>query len=283
MFELRVLLAGTLIALAPLPLAAQRWESSALSRADNGERELRVDVEYGAGQLTVEPAAEGTLFRAALRYDANSFEPRMSYDDGRLRVGINNAEVRGRNVKGGSLSLHLSPDALLDLDLAFGAAEAKLELGGLHLNSLEISTGASTTVLSFSQPNAAEAESIELQVGAARLEARGLGNARTERLSVEGGVGEIDLDFSGAWTRDMHATVGMGLGKLILRLPRGLGVRIEKDGLLASIEGDGLNKRDDVYYTTGFEAAARKLTMEIDAAFNTIQIIWVGNLQADAR
>jgi hypothetical protein len=60
-------------------------------------------------------------------------------------------------------------------------------------------------------------------------------------------------------------------------------VRIEKDGLLASIEGDGLNKRDDVYYTTGFEAAARKLTMEIDAAFNTIQIIWVGNLQADAR
>lgn len=279
----RTLCAAALIAVVPLPLSAQRWESSALSRTYSGESELRVDVEYGAGTLTVRPGAAGTLYRAALRYDANAFEPRMSYDNGRLRLGINSENVRGRNVKGGTLTLHLSPEALLDLDLAFGAAEANVELGGLHVNSLEISTGASSTVLSFSQPNAAEAEVIDLKVGAARLEARGLGNARTKRLTVEGGVGEIDLDFSGAWVSDMEATVEMGLGKLTLRLPRGLGVRIEKGGLLSSISGHGLNKRGDVYYTEGFDSAARKLTLDVDAAFNSIQIVWVGSLQANER
>ena len=284
MFDLRrAIIAGALLALASQPAAAQRWESSSLNRAWNGEENLRVDVEYGAGKLTVRPAGDGTLYRAALRYDATSFEPRMSYDNGRLRVGIDSPELRGRNVEGGTLSLHLSPRALLNLDLAFGAAEANVELGGLHVEQLEISTGASMTQLSFSQPNRTEAESIELQVGAARMEARGLGNARAARLSVEGGVGEIDLDFSGEWSRDLDATVEMGLGKLTLRLPRGLGVRIEKDGLLASIDAEGLTKRGNVYITPGFDSAARKLTMDIDAAFNTIQIIWVGSLQANAR
>ena len=279
----RLVVAGALLALVPLPATAQRWESSSLSRAWNGERELRVDLEYGAGTLTIEPAAEGTLYRSSLRYDANSFEPRMSYDDGRLRVGIDNAELRGKHVEGGTLALHLSPRARLDLDLAFGAAEANVELGGLHVQRLELATGASMTTLSFSQPNRMEAESIELQVGAAHLEAHGLGNARAANLSIEGGVGEVDLDFSGEWTRDLDASVEMGLGKLTLRLPRGLGVRIEKDGLLASIDAEGLTKNGNVYTTPGFDSAARKLTMDIDAAFNTIQVIWVGSLQANAR
>ncbi|MGH7443734.1 MAG: toast rack family protein [Longimicrobiales bacterium] len=277
------LLAGVVATLLPGALVAQEWESLSMRRAFNGERALSVDVEYGAGTLTVGPGQPGTLYRAALRFDAEAFEPETSYENGRLHIGIDDAEVRGRHVEGGTLTLELSPRVPLDLDLAFGAAEANIELGGLHLRRLEIATGASATELSFSQPNPIQAESITFQVGAARFVATGLGNAHARMLSVEGGVGEVDLDFSGAWDADMDASIEMGLCKLTLRLPRGLGVHIEKDGLLAGIEAEGLIKQGNMYYTEGFQQAERKLTVEIDAAFNAIQIVWVGNLQANAR
>lgn len=276
----RILLVCAALCVGASPGAAQQWESRTLSRAFNGERALEVDVEYGAGQLRIAPGRAGSLYHAALRYDASAFEPRTAYEDGRLRIGLEGEQIRGRKVRGGNLTLELGPDVPLELDLAFGAAEAELELGGLALESLEISTGASSTVLSFSTPNTIEAESIALEVGAARFEARGLGNARAHALSVEGGVGEIDLDFSGAWSHDLDATVEMGLGKLTLRLPRGLGIRLEKDGLLTKIDGSGLVRRGDVYYSENFDAAERKLTVDVDAAFNAIQIVWVGSLQA---
>lgn len=277
------LLTAIVASLLPGALVAQEWESLSMRRAFNGERALSVDVEYGAGTLTVGPGQPGTLYRAALRFDAEAFEPETSYENGRLHIGIDDAEVRGRHVEGGTLTLELSPRVPLDLDLAFGAAEANIELGGLRIERLEVATGASVTELSFSQPNPIQAESVTFQVGAARFVATGLGNANTRMLSVEGGVGEVDLDFSGAWAADMHATVEMGLGKLTLRLPRGLGVHIEKDGLLAAIEAEGLIKQGNMYYTEGFQQAKRKLNVEIDAAFNAIQIVWVGNLQANAR
>ncbi len=279
----RLLLSGLLAVAVPASASAQDWESLSLSRAFSGEAALAVEVEYGAGTLTIAPGQPTSLYRAAMRFDADAFEPVTSYENGRLRIGVDGNDVRGRRVEGGSLTLELSPRVPLDLDLAFGAAEAELELGGLQVSSLEISTGASRTALSFSVPNAITAETLMFEVGAAQFHATGLGNARARRLSLQGGVGEVDLDFSGEWAADMDASVEMGLGKLTLRLPRGLGVRIEKDGLLATLDDDGLIKRGNVYYTQDFEKAERKLTLDIDAAFNAIEIIWDGSLQTNER
>ncbi len=259
------------------------WQTLSLSRDFAGEERLAVDIEYGAGELTVQPDAGGRLYQARMRYDASAFEPVTSYADGRLQIGVEGAEVRGRRVDAGSLEVALSRDVALDLDLEFGAAEARLELGGLRLERLEISTGASRTELAFSEPNAIAAESVSLQIGAAQFEAVGLGNARARQLSVEGGVGDIVLDFGGTWTEDLAATVEMGLGKLTLRLPEGLGVRIEKDGLLTSMEGTGLTQQGNVYYTAGFDDAARKLRLDIDAAFNAIDIVWTDPVQTTGR
>lgn len=259
------------------------WQTLSLSRDLAGEERLAVDIEYGAGQLTVRPGEGDRLYQARMRYDASAFEPVTRYADGRLQIGMEGAEVRGRRVDAGSLEVALNPTVALDLDLEFGAAEADLELGGLRLERLEISTGASRTKLSFSEPNAISAESISLQIGAAQFEAIGLGNARAQQLSVEGGVGDIMLDFSGAWTGDLNATVEMGLGKLTLRLPEGLGVRIEKDGVLASLKGEGLTQQDNVYYTADFDRAARKLRLDVDAAFNAIDIVWTDPIQTNGR
>ena len=261
----------------------QDWQTLSLNRGMAGEQQMRVDVEYGAGRLSVAAGTTEQLYQARLRYDASAFEPVTSYSDGQLQIGMKDAELRGRKLEAGSLDLQLNPNVALDLDLAFGAAEAKIDLGGLRVRSLEISTGASKTDLAFSQLNPIAAERVVLQVGAAQFIATGLGNANTGRLSVEGGVGDIDLDFTGALPSDMNISVEMGLGHLTLRLPREVGVRIQKDGILSSIKGAALVQRGNVYYSPDYDSAERRLHFDIDAAFNAISVILVDNDQADVQ
>ena len=266
---------AALALLAPRPAAAQDWHSTSYARQLAGEKTLQAHVEYGAGRLNIAPAPSGTLYRASLRYDAETFTPKVSYGDGRVSFGMEGGNVRGRNLKEGQLDLRLSPDLPLDLELAFGASDATIELGGLRVSSAEIATGASRTVLQVSSANPVACERLEIEVGAARFEARRLGNLNTGRLSVQGGVGEVVLDFTGDWQRDMAAKVEMGLGSLTLRVPTGLGVRITKDGMLASFDSQRLTKRGDVYYSEDWDTATYKLSLEIDAALGSIRVEWV--------
>lgn len=272
----RTVTAAVLLALAaPAAVAGQDWRSVSYFRQAAGEDLLHVDLEYGAGKLTVRPAPGGTLYRANLRYDAGAFRPVSSYRDGRLRIGVDGGKMSGRNLKAGNLELALGQDVPLDLSLKFGAAEANLELGGLRIREASISTGASQTQLTFSEPNPEVCRSLKLEVGAAQFRAVGLANLNVERLDVSGGVGEVTLDFTGDWRTDIAADIEMGLGSLTLRVPRGIGVRVHKGGLLAGFDSEGLVKRGDAYFSENWEDADRRLTVNVDAALGAIRMAWV--------
>ena len=264
-----------LMLLAPRVVHAQEWQTVTSSRQLSGESVLSVDVTYAAGDLTVRAAPRGTLYRSTLRYDANVFRPRHDYSSGHLRIGIEGNEVRGRNLESGSMDLRLSPDVPLDIELGFGAAEADIDLGGLRVRQAEIATGASSTKLTVSQPNLEVCRRLDLKAGAAKLDASRLSNLNCARIQVEGGVGEVTLDFSGTLRNDIDVDVDMGLGSLTLRVPRGAGVRVDKDGLLASFDSQGLIKRGDVYYSEGYDRAARRIHFNIDAALGSIRVVWI--------
>lgn len=277
----RLLIAAslTLLALlAPRIAAAQEdWRTISRSREISGEQALRVDIEYAAGQLTLAPAPRGTLYRANMRYDASLFEPRIDYSGNRLRVDVEGTNVRGRNIKGGHLDLKLSPDVPVDLDLQFGAAEASIDLGGVRIRNADIGTGASVTTMTVSSPNLDTCRVLKIQVGAAQFTANRLGNLNAERLEVEGGVGEVVLDFTGSWRTNMNASIDMGLGSLTLRVPRSLGVRVTKGGIFSSFDSQGLVKRGDTFYSENWDKASRQLSLDLQAALGTIKVVWVDN------
>lgn len=280
----RLLLVALTTALGgPADALAQDWRTITQTRRHTAEAMLEVDVEYGAGQFALLPADAGTLYRATLRYDAEDFEPQVEYRDGRLEVGVdghNRGFDRNDDDETGRLALALGSAVPLDLDLAFGAVEADLELGGLRLQSLKVATGASETELRFSDPNPERCRSIDLEVGAAAFRVRGLGNANAEQFHLEGGVGDIVLDFTGEWRQDMQAEIAMGLGSLEVQVPRGLGVRISQDSFLASFDADGFIRRDGDYYSEAWDNADRRLTLNIDAAFGSVDVRWVENAGA---
>lgn len=257
---------------------AQEWRTLTTRRQIAGEEDLKVKVEFGAGKLRIEPTTAGELYHASLRYDASTVEPIANYERGILRVGVEGTVKGRRQIREGSqLTLGLGAELPLDLELAFGAVEAELELGGLRIRNAEISTGASETKLSFSRPNQQILEQLDLKVGAASFHASGLGNANARRINFGGGVGDIVLDFSGEWQGNSRVEVSMGVGSLTLRLPRDLGVHLKRDTFLVSFDPEGLVKRGDGYYSEGWDSAKHRVTIEVKGAFGSVDVRWLAS------
>jgi hypothetical protein len=254
---------------------AQDWRTITSLRQYKNEEALRVSVEYGAGRLFVAPGDANALYKATLRYDANTFKPLTSYADGALRIGIEGGSIKGRNMKSGRLDLGLSPRVPLDLQLKFGAVQAEIELGGLRISRARVATGASETNISVNRPNPQACSDFKLEVGAAQFQASGLGNLNCETFDVDGGVGDVTLDFNGSWRVDSDVKIDMGLGSLTLKVPHGLGVKVQKEGFLASFDSEGLIKRGNAYYSENWESAGNRISFNIDAAFGAIRIVWV--------
>jgi len=262
----------------PSGARAQEWETLSASRKLSGEDAVDVRIKYGVGRFQVRPGDPGTLYRMDLRYDSERFEPVVEYSRGRLELGV---ETRGRNLrlKGdndhGEMTLELSPGVPMDLVLEFGAVRASLDLGGMHLTDLELSTGASESSLDFSRPTRGRVRTAEFNVGAADFEALNLGNLRADRLAVEAGVGEVTLDFGGELAQDMQVSVSMGLGALELRVPEGVGMSLEKDSFLTSLDATGFTQDGNTYFSGNWDTAERRLTVDVDAAFGSIRIVRV--------
>lgn len=268
-------LLGLLALTAPAHLAAQTWETmSASRRATDGER-TRVEIRYGAGTLQIRAGESDLLYRMSLRYDSEQFEPVVEYSRGRLQLGT---DSRGRNIdfdkdrRSGSLELELSPRVPMELDLEFGAGRASLDLGGLFLEDLDLSTGASQSTVDFSTPTRGRIRTANFEVGAADFTAENLGNLRADRIHVEAGVGEVTLGFGGEWTGELQVDVEMGLGALSLDIPEDVGVELRKDSFLTSLDADWLTKDDDRYFSRNWAEAEHRLIIDVDAAFGSIRL-----------
>lgn len=273
-------LASTLFVLigTATPVAGQTWRDVTLSRVLGSQEALEVRVRYGAGEFDLRSTDDvDLLYDMELRYDEEQFEPVAEYSDGSLEVGVQSMR-RSINVGKRSqarMELGLTRQLPLKLDVEIGAAEVDVDLTDLQIEAIEFRTGASSSAIEISSPNPVRMTSAEFAAGAAEFTVRGIGNLNAANISVDAGVGDVTLDFTGEWQGDAQAKIDMGLGALKLRFPRGLGVKLMKDSFLTSFDSRGLDKRGDAFYSEGYEDAAYRLEIEVDAAFGSIDIVWV--------
>lgn len=290
---------GAALLLLSLPAGAPGQEMTEVrtARRDvNRVERMDVDVEYAAGSITVERADPGFLYQKYVSYDASRFEPTRSWsredgaallelgmestgDEGRwirwdgLDIDFDLGGVQNLNEASSTLELGLSRSVPTALSLRIGAAESTLRLGGLPLTSVSLETGASETELTFDRPNPERMDRLEIEAGAASLRTRSLGNARFGELRLEGGVGDVRLDFTGQWTRDATATVEVGLGSLRLVFPEELGVRIRRESFLASFDVPASFERtEEGYRSQNWSSAEHRLTLDLSSALGSVRV-----------
>lgn len=264
-------------ALTAQPALGQSWRTVNSSRVLRGERELDVNVRYGAGRFSIQPAPSALLYRVQMRYDEDQFEPITEFDGQSLELGVDGTgrDFRIGKQEGGEMDVELAAAVPMELEIEFGAGTADIDLGGLALTGLSVRTGASETLLDVSRPNPETLEEAILQVGAAEFTALRLGNLNARRIEMNAGVGDVTIDLTGEWREDATVKLKMGLGSLELRLPEGVGVRLDRQTLLTSLDAQGMVKRGDSYYSVDWDHADRRITVQIEAAFGSVDVRWV--------
>ena len=281
MTRITLLLALPLVAALAQPAAAQSssWRTVDLSRQLRDTLPQRVRIQYGAGQVDVRGSEEPLLYSMHLRYDETRAAPLHRYDAEQrnallgLESRVSGLRSAAANGESGELRLALPRRVPLDLELELGGTQATLALGGLALQSLRLECGATEATVDFATANRARMRELELNVGAAGLRALHLGNANAEEMRVRGGVGSVDLDFGGEWTRDLAVNASLAIGKLTLRIPRDVGVRLEVRRVAAEFDHAGLVKRDDAWYSENWERAPHKLRVRAQNFFGAIEVL----------
>ncbi len=265
------------------PAAAQSWKTVAKSRQLRGQESLDVSIHYAVGRFELSQGPGGQLYRINSTYDEDAFQLTSSYIESRgrgsLRIDIEgHDEVDLGNIKdydfeAGNLSVSLNGSTPVSLAMKFGAAEARLDLGGLRLQELTLETGASDTHVRFSERNRERAEHCTFKAGAAQFRVDHLGNSRCGRISVSGGVGTLSLDFSGDWDHDATADINVGLGTIDISVPGELGVRIERSTFLMSFDAPGFEKQDGgVWLSRNWDTAKHHLTLSVSGALGGIKV-----------
>jgi len=239
-----------------------------------------VDVLFGVGDLEIESGASDELFSGHFRYNVESWAPEVEHDGDRLTIkqggtqqdwGIPTGNIRN------DWDLKFSPDIPLRMNLDLGAGEGALDFTGLQIEELDLDMGAGDFEIRFDEPNEARMGQITLDTGASKLDVVGIGHAGPEEVTVQGGVGDITLDFTGDWPRSCEARVTSGVGSITLRLPDDVGVRVSVEGGLTNVEASDLRRSGDDYVNDAFGEAEIELQIELTTGVGSVRLIEVSN------
>ncbi len=270
--------AGILVA---PPASAQTMKVFTAARGILAERQVIATLDFGAGAVRVGSAASN-LYRMQLRYDADRYKPMQQYDPrtGILRVGLESIGKGGMRVTSRSQldqtgEFTFARTVPLSLSANLGASEATLNLGGLTLTDLTVRSGASRATVAFATPTRGECRHATFTVGAGDIDISGLAHAGCREVHLDGGIGRATLDFGGTWKRDVRVTVGMSMGVVTLRIPRGTGVRLDASRFLSPLSADGFARDGKTWVTPRFDAAKRKITVELNTTVASIDVEWI--------
>lgn len=214
---------------------------------------VKTDISMQAGRLTVKGGARN-LVDTEISAGRKEWEPEIEYTlsgkTGRLRIEQPEADGINFNFNEDFVNdwnILLNDDIVQDIDFRIGAGETELDLRGLKLNSLKIDAG----------------------VGEHNIN---LFNTSVPQIRLNAGIGEVSVDLSGEWNNDLEAEFNGGIGELSLLLPAKVGIRVEVNGALGSINAPGLNKDGRVYTNDLYGKSEYLLDLEVKAGIGEVNI-----------
>jgi len=256
----------------------------------SNERELKVNLEAGFGNINIERGK----FSQIISFDVNTdlkddITQYIDYSN-RDRVGylnISTSEILSKESNKKKHSFRISgledndwtmkfTDAIpIAFDIELGMGKGNLDLTGLKVKDLNISTGASSVILRFDEPNNETINNINIETGLSKFKAYGLGNANFERLKFQGGVGSYVLDFSGDLKKESDVDIEVGLGALTIYIPDEIGTKIyyEKNWISSiDLPDDFKEEEEDNYFSSNYYDTSGKINMHIEAGMGSVKI-----------
>jgi hypothetical protein len=275
--------AAALVALlSPLAAGAQQWRTVESARQlGDAQQPLNVIVKYAAGKLDLAPLDEPLLYQMRIRYDEQVMDAVHEYDASqhRLELGLDGANVGWRALRGmkkhegGSMSLGLSPQVPMNLELALGGVDADLELGGLRIRKLKLESGMAGVKLDFSRPNLVPMSEMSIDVGLGGVKLENLGNANVSAISIDGGLGGVVLDFGDVVTQDVKIRADIAFGELRINVPPNVGVMVDARVRGGKFERNiGFTRDGANWFSMNWKQASHRITIVSETTLGSLRI-----------
>lgn len=227
---------------------------------------LRVKAHLSVGEFRLDRAAGNQLYQLDMRWDAanmsRDIQCREFGDVRQLEIRLEGSTVGDQDI---STYLSLTHQLPLDLDLKTGASESRLILSEMNIEDLSLEQGVGETKVMVDQSPPAPCHECSIVCGVGKMELQGLGYLAPRQFRFKGGVGETLIDFSGEGGQDITGVVEVGIGRVEIKLPAEMGVRLSTNKGLGnlSLPSGHFNRQGSGYETPGYDSARQKLDLEI--------------------
>lgn len=230
-----------------------------------------VIIEMGGGNLNLDSGSDA-LVDGVINYNFPGLKPTIIRDGSEVKI-IQKADTtislpQGKLVNDWELKLGTTP---LDLRINSGAYEGNLNLGGLALNNLSISDGASSSRVYFDEPNPVVMSQFSYTTGASDVELHGLGNANVSQINFGSGVGNYTLDFTGENKIDCEVFLKSGVSNIKIIIPENARAEVNISGGLSDVNLMGTWTVVNNQYSTGSEGGL--IRINIDMAVGELALI----------
>ena len=211
----------------------------------------------------------------------NELTPNVRYEkdgtSGYLAIDMNENESVGVfDIGDQKLEMEFTDKIPVSFNLEMGACEGKFDFSNLRVKDLSLSMGASSADILFNAKNKDRINKLKIEAGVSKLNIIGLSNANFDKMEFDGGVGSYMLDFSGNLSQYSKCNISLGLGKLTIRVPKNLNVKIRtEDSFLASIrisEEDFIRKSGGTYYSVNFDESEPFLDLFIETGMGNLKV-----------
>jgi len=111
---------------------------------------------------------------------------------------------------------------------------------------------------------------VHFGAGNARLD---LGSLQLRGVTVEMGVGQLDMDLRGPVKHSYNVSIHGGIGEATVHLPSDAGIYAEAQGGIGSIDVRGLHKDGGRWVNNAYERAEYKIRVDVQGGIGTVKLI----------
>lgn len=258
--------------------------------AHTDEREVKISMEAGFGDVYISKTSSGNVFDATVASDKSfSMDDCVDYsvhdgigylhfttdEEGNKQHHTSKSSFSFSGIESTDWWLNITRDVPVSLDLELGLGKADLNMTGLSIKDFTLSTGASSVFLRFDEPNKSTIEDLSIEAGLSKFQGYGLCNANFNNFKFSGGLGTYTLDFSGKLNHEVDVNIDIGLGSVTIIVPRNIGVKVycEKNWIShLSIDDEFRERDDDTYYSPNYNNASGKMNMHVEAGMGSVKI-----------
>ena len=111
---------------------------------------------------------------------------------------------------------------------------------------------------------------LSIHMGAGHSDMK-LGDLSLTKLEINMGAGQMMVDLTGDWKKDLDANIRGGVGNVIIRLPEDLGLRVHARGTWIDRRGTFKASRRE-YFNEQYGKSAVNLRLDISGAIGKIEL-----------